>query len=168
MSQRREARRFEPPPWEKGQFEELERRRAEEHADLELDEALADLDSRPLEPEEAGDQAPLDDAPRNVQAAGGSAPSGPDDAAVAAMLAQLAAEEPGGERSYWKAGVAVAVLLGALGFVLVVWGIAGMLSARRSGQVGLAGGTGLIVIGGLFIGACVWVVTSNLRKRGVI
>ncbi len=181
--QRRDAKRFEPPPWEQDRFEELSRRRAEEEAagaalekearanrldepDAELDEAVSRLGQGPEGKHDAPGPAPAagaDDAGA-VPAVEGTL----DDERVTAMLAALAAEEPPAAQAFWRANIVVGAGMVVVGAVFLIWGMAAAVGARTTGAVGVFGGLVMLLFGGAVASGGVYVVVKNLRQRGVL
>ena len=155
--EKREAKRFEPPPWEKDQFEELARQRAEDERTAPPQELPAVAPQAIVTPEGA-----------TPEAATGPPASTVDDARVTEMLAELAAEEPPATRAYWKTSVAVGAGIVAFGAVFVIWGMAALVATRRIGTVGMFGGSVLLLFGAGFVVGGLYVVVKNLRQRGVL
>ena len=91
-----------------------------------------------------------------------------DERKVTEMLAELSAEEPSSYDGLWKAAIASAILLGAIGAVLIVWSMAAIVGARRSGAVGLTGGLILLFFGAGFVTGALWLTVRTLRQRGVL
>ncbi len=130
--ERREAKRFEPPPWEREAFEELERRRAEQKAAEQT--AAAELEvAAPTQKVEAA--APDQETPGAKVEVG--PPEGDprlDESEVAEMLAGLSAEEPREYRSLWRVAMASAIVLGAIGAVLISLGDGGDSGRPEDGR----------------------------------
>jgi len=183
---RREAGRFAPPPWEENQFEELSRRRDEEEAaartaaeqemlqraaqepDAELDEAVMRLGQAPAEAADAASDAECESA-SSAQTASSAGPGGGiDEARMTAMLAGLAAEEPPAARAFWKTSVIVGAGMVVFGAVFLIWGMAAVVAARKTGAVGMFGGSVLLLFGAGFVVGGLYVVAKNLRQRGVL
>ena len=183
--ERREAKKFEPPPWERDQFDQLERQRAEREAvaarEAEAARAQAEADAAWAAAEAAAaaedaDTRPASEAPlaadaavpqvAEVPAAGGHAAT--DERQVERMLAELAAEEPASARSYWKTNVIVGSGLVIFGSVFLIWGIAGLVAAKGAGVAGMLGGTVMLIFGAGFVFGGMYVVVKNLRQRGVL
>lgn len=171
---RREAKGFEPPPWEQEQFEELQRRRAEERAARE-----AETESEPrapaLAPTEQAQEARQEEgagarAEEATTASAGSAEDGPqlDDKVAARMLAELSAEEPRANRGFWRIGLASSASVIVLGAVLMIWGIVGLMRTMNSGPTGVMGGLILIIMGVSFISMGAWTAYRSLQQRGVL
>jgi len=168
---RREAKRFEPPPWEREAFEDLERKRVEQQ---EAEQAAAPQ-APPAEPE-AAPEAQQSEAEKPEAAAQGLGPeeggatSEPqlDEGKVAEMLAGLSAEEPREYRSLWRIAIASAIVLGAIGAVLIIWAMAAIVGARETGAVGLTGGFVLLFFGAGFVAGAWWLTVRTLRQRGVL
>ncbi|MBC7265476.1 MAG: hypothetical protein H5T75_00630 [Coriobacteriia bacterium] len=119
---RREPRKFEPPPWEREAFEELRRRKEQEQAERELEEALerARLAAELPAAEQAG--AP-EARPVAEQAApqGEGRPAQIDERQVERMLIQLSLEEPRATQQVSTVATAVAAGMAAAGLGFVVW-----------------------------------------------
>ena len=145
-AEKKEPRPFEPPPWEKDAFEELEKRRAESAADEVAEAPSAAIDEEP--------------APR---AEHGRAPVAEGE--MLELLGMLAEEEPRANREYWRVGAAVGLFLVALGGVLIIWATAAWVSSMRTGVVGTFGGTGLGLFGVFFMSMGVWMMYRTLKQR---
>lgn len=173
---RREAKQFEPPPWEREAFEEMERKRAEQQA---AQEALAGAPS--AQPQEA-QQLPTPEPPAGTAREAAPGPGQEtvadreaeapeprlDEAQVAEMIAGLSAEEPAEHRSLWRIAIASAIVVGAIGAVLIVWSMAAMVGARRTGAVGWASAFILLFFGAGFVAGAWWLTLRTLRQRGVL
>jgi len=169
---RREAKKaFEPPPWEREQFEELARRREDEHV----------VEGPTVEGEETFAAAePVGEMPPAVIEVGPSAkgpgltpqpvegPSPEEDPRIEAMMIGLRNEEPAFGSEIWKAGIASGVVLASVGAVLIVWGVFAIAAASRAGLIGLLGGVVLLVFGFGFAGVGGWMAFRILRQRGVL
>jgi hypothetical protein len=165
-TERRDPKQFEPPPWEQDAFAELERKRlqAEEErrrAEQEAaeDQARSEAESKPSEqpappePEQAEELQPKPQLEERV---------------VIEMLAGLAAEEPSPRQSYSAVAIVVGAGVAVLGAVMVVWAVAALVGAQRSGLVGTVAGTGLGLFGFFFFGMGLWLVYRALKQRGVL
>lgn len=171
--ERRESKQFIVPPWEQDAFEELQRKKQEEGSAEDLTEAIAEL----AEPTDA--VVPLDAVAPQVAAQvvrvdagkGGAAKTGPSEAEVVELLANLAAAEPSVEKEMGLIRLVTALMLGPVGMVLLIWGMAGFVKASAAGPglfaVKLAAGT-MIVFGAGFIVGATWLVYRYLRQRGVV
>ncbi len=121
--ERREPRRFEPPPWEREQFERLERERAAQHQEAELEAALRAVRQREDAP--VASENPVLDAPSSI--APEQTTVGPDHEQAAVerlterMLIDLRLQEASNPREFvWFANIVSAALaLGGVGFI--VW-----------------------------------------------
>lgn len=192
---RREARRFEPPPWERDQFEKLARERAEQEK-AELDAALAAAEiaaaARPAQeadpasgptPEEVQSGSPQAGVER---AAEGEIDRGPvaaaeakaaavlevpkvelDDKQVALMMLDLRAEEPVSLQAAWAVNLGAGGIVGLVGLVIGVWGIVA-LANRNLGTTGTLGGMVLVAFGVGFVAIGGWLIYKALRQRGVL
>jgi hypothetical protein len=160
--ERREAKRFEPPPWEQDKFDELARQRAEQEAQAaqaaEAARAAVEADATAAE-EEAPGPAVADEPVAKPQL---------EDASVEQMLAELAAEEPNAASAYWKTNVIVGGALVVFGSVFLIWGLAALVGARGSGAIGALGGSVVLLFGAGFVFGGMYVVVKNLRQRGVL
>ncbi len=166
--QRRESKRFEPPPWEQEAFEELQKKRADDSAEpsveqpapapepvevVQREEVVAPVAAQPPVEKKAQETAPAKVVP---------------DAKVLEMLALLAEEEPRETGTLWKVAIAAALMLFCLGVVMVIWGMAAIVGSKSSGATGVTGGSILLMFGAGFIGAAAWLVVRTLRQRGVL
>jgi len=177
---RRTPKNFEPPPWERDQFEELAKRREEVRKEAELEAALGELQAQAAEEHP---QQPVVPAPEAQAApAGQGAPDSPvsarengadqegsglDERLLDAMFVQLRAEEHEREGSLWKVGLVFSAVSALIGSVLVVWGIAALVRAG-SETAGMIGGITLLMFGGLFVGVGAWMAARGLKERGVL
>lgn len=175
---RREPKRFEPPPWEKQAFEELERKREEERREEEARKAAEEepeiLVAQPVEPEtERPGEEPDVTEPEPVgagedEAAGEPKAKGIEEREMIEMLAALAAEEPKPSQEYPQVAIAIGVGIALLGAVLVIWAMAALVGASRTGAVGYVGGAALGFFGVFFMAMGVWMVYRALKQRGVL
>lgn len=170
---RREAKSFEPPPWEQDAFQELQRRKTLEQPRQE--QAVERTES--VDPEALPQPGETDAEARTEMVAeergvGGSGDSEPrdtlDDRQVIEMLAKLAEQEPKLHEKTWKPAMASAMVVGAIGTVMTVWGVAAMVRIRGAGLLGVAGGMVLLGFGGGFIALATWIAVRTLRQRGVL
>ncbi len=173
--QRKEPSRFEPPPWEKEAFEELERRKAagEERSEAVVpatEEPAADVPLEKRVPEVTKTPGDCGTDGSGVAAEQGK-PNGatlPVEAVLIEMLSELRDEEPSSQNVIHGISIGVAIALLALGAVLVIWGMAGIVGSRFTGTIGLAGGAVLLTFGAGFVALALWLVTRTLRQRGVL
>lgn len=186
--QRREAKTFEPPPWERDAFDDLARKKAEEDAATEAAEAAA-LTAEAAEPPAAGPQldvpplvAPAEESRAEVpapvqpepaesgqQGQQGAERTKLDEARVIEMLADLRSEEPQVKGTFEKIGLFGAFATGLIGIVLLFWAMAAFVAgSRHPGPVAFFGGSVLALFGAMFIGLAFWVAARTLRQRGVI
>jgi hypothetical protein len=159
-------RTFEPPPWEREQFEELARRR-QEREEQEREAAAADAAAAtvaaasaalasvaPASTPEAETEtpAPGTDHPAPDEGAGQRL----DESRVEAMLVQLSGEDPHPLQPIRRASKIVAYVVGAVGIGTVV--TSGILGARAvsAGAIALASaGTG-VALGAGITGMAAW------------
>ena len=180
---RREARQFEPPPWERAEFDRLARERAEDEAAQAAVAAVAEAAQAASTPDMELAQAAPADAPVLAVAAEpaevteaqvvtadepAAKPAGPDPAKVTELMAGLAAEEPSAHGAYWKASVAAGTIVVVLGVMFVTWGVVALVRSRGSGVAGVFGGSVLVMFGGGFVVGGLYVVLKNLRQQGVL
>lgn len=187
--ERRKTKRFEPPPWEQNQFEELARKRAEQEAAQAEAQAAAEAEAEAqaaaeqtaAEAEEAQAEAAVEtlaEAPEEPSSEAvaepaitmppATPPRGLEEARMTEMLADLASEEPPVSRGIWKVGVATGGVMVALGAVFLFWGMAALVAARRTGSVGVFGGAVLLFFGVGFVAGGMYLVVKNLRQQGVL
>ncbi len=138
--ERRTAKRFKPPPWERARIEELQRVRQEAREETEITETPVSTPERVMSPED----------PR-----------------IAAMIMQLSVEEPAPSKVLWKVGALSAVLLASIGVMLVVWGVIATARTASAGIAGVTGGAILIGFGTAFVGSAGWIIIRSLKQRGV-
>lgn len=171
---RRPPRRFEPPPWERDQFErhaeeqaERERleREAAERAREEADVAeSARWEIEQVESEE-GETAPEpSEAPNGERAASGAKV---DDAVVEQLLLGLKAEEPSMLGGVWTVAVWAGAVLALVGIAIGVWGFMVLLDPKLGGM-GKTGGMVLLVMCMTFMGIGAWMGYRALRQQGVL
>lgn len=146
----RTSKPFEPPPWEKEQFEELARRRRAS--------------------EQPGAVEPVH---RVVHEAGVSeVTTGPKENVLPAeadlLLSRLRTQESGSSESLWKTGLVLTSGVAIIGVVLVVWGITGLATIGETGAAGATGGSIMIFFGLFFVGVAAWLGVRIMRKRGVL
>jgi hypothetical protein len=154
-----QPRSFEPPPWEKEQFEELARQRRErERESLERAETEAAV-ARLAEMDRAAAQVAAAAEPGNEELAGDArqAPGSPiDEKQVSAMLIQLSAEEPPALHGARRASKVAAAAVGLFGVAVITVGA--VTGAMSIGKEALAGVGAAIVafIGMVILGLAVW------------
>jgi hypothetical protein len=140
-SDRREAKRFEPPPWERDRFDALQQREAE----VDQPEESGSAPAAGAGPAEAG---PAEAEPASVVE---STPDAASEAKVGTMLIQLSAEEPKIGHHVKTVGVFSAGLLMFVGLCMLVWGAMLLLVAR--GNIGASAiALTVLFMGGLFGG----------------
>jgi membrane-bound ClpP family serine protease len=169
---RRQPRQFEPPPWEKDQFEALARERAEQERakrEAAFAAAAAAAEQEAREKEASGSE------PDVVEPDGrGSAPEEGlvarvelDERQVELMMMGLREEEPPALQAMWLVNLIAGSLVGLVGLALGAWGLAALLNAKLGGA-GKLGGMVMVVFGLAFIGIGGWLVYRALRQRGVL
>lgn len=189
---KREAKTFEPPPWEKDQFERLARQRsAQEAAERAAAEVLIERQPQEpaaepagptasgeapvgtVEPEVAGAERSTEGSrtQRPTEAAAAPNPARTsghvDEAQLAVMMMGLRAEEPPALGGAWVIALVSAIVMGAVGIVLLIWGVVA-LTRSNLGAIGTMGGSVLLLFGVIFMGACIWIGLRTLRQRGVL
>ncbi len=171
---KRDPGQFEPPPWEREQFEEFQRKReeqAQEHAEETLPEQTSSVAELVVEEkidvaqESLGQAAAPTQEPPGKESPGGAEV---DEKAMAAMLLQLQIEEPESSSALWKIGLVFSVGAVGIGLVLLVWGFVAMVRTGALGPAGIVGSTILMAFGGLFVGLGIWTAVRSLKQRGVL
>jgi hypothetical protein len=148
--EKRPAKAFEPPPWERERFEELRREREAQLAQerpAEPGAATADA-ARRAEPE----------APRRTL---------PPDSHIETMLIQLGAQEPKVRHEVWRVSAAAAVVLGILGTAMLMYALVGLLKTLGTGIAGPFGSGVVAALGLLMIAGAIWSgMRSSRQKQG--
>ncbi|MDP2400729.1 MAG: hypothetical protein Q8M66_02010 [Actinomycetota bacterium] len=170
---KRPAKQFEPPPWERSQFEELQKSRRAEEDDAHIEQEI----SRITEDSETNARTELSAQSAAVVTAASSdavpiTPAPPVseptdvDPAVLEMLVKLSAEEPPPSEAIWKVGLLSSLTVASLGVMMLVWGIIGLVSAASESPAGRMGGVILMTFGAGFIGLAAWMTNRSLKQRG--
>lgn len=165
--ERREAKRFDPPPWEKDAFEQLQQRKtAEEHVHVEQ------VGTAPKGAMAAETQMPPTEVQLGEGRSGESAPQSEsstlEDGHVIEMMARLAEQEPKLQEKTWKPAVFLAMVAGALGLMLTIWGVVALFRGWSAGLTAVAAALVLIVFGIGFVAIGIWMTVRTLRQRGVL
>ena len=166
---RRDPAKFEPPPWEREQFDELAKARGEqelipvpetdEPPAIPVAEQIATAVREAETPEAAGTASPM----------GGHADRPAiDPKRVEVMLMGLRAEEPRPEEAYWVGTTGAGVVSALIGTAITTWGILAFVKLARSGVSGVALASVLTLFGLGFTGGGVWLVFRTMRQRGVL
>lgn len=136
MNERRERRGFEPPPWEREEFERFQKERAEREKEAQLEAVLAAarLAQEPAVVAAVGPKQPVGEAVRapesgeqvgqaaSTQAEGAEFPTpGIPESEIERMLIDLRLEEPRAVTQYKVFGNVVVGLLLASGLGFVIW-----------------------------------------------
>lgn len=160
---RRVPRTFEPPPWERDQFEELARRKAEEAAQRAAEAAVvqesvppATQESMPAAQAGTGDAAAAsaaDEKERPVI----------DQAKIDAMVLELAGQDRPVVHEIKRFGRYAAWVLTSVGVVILGLGV---VLAVRGGTQGLAGAGMVVTVGVFVIGFAVWLGFRAGRGQG--
>ncbi len=163
IPEKREPRRFEPPPWEREQFEDLARRKADEQEEAGKEESSApsEEEASSLPAEEPGQEL----AEQQMRPPGAKEEIPPE--AFDMMIAALREEEPGATAETWKVGLAAAVLMGTIGLALVIWGAVALARTVGAGPAGVMGSAIMVIMGGLLVALSVWMGQRSLQQRGV-
>ena len=165
---RREARRFEPPPWEKELFEQRAREQAErERLERESAEKQAALEAERT----AGDTPAAVGEVEALQAGEAPRPSGPKrelgEKQLELMMIGLRAEEPDSFTWVWLVSTAAGVVVGLVGLAIGVWG-ATVVARRALGQTSAFAGMVMIAFGLTLVGIGGWLAYKSLRQQGVL
>ncbi|PKQ29859.1 MAG: hypothetical protein CVT60_03200 [Actinobacteria bacterium HGW-Actinobacteria-10] len=175
MPERREGRAFEPPPWERAQFEELARAKEAQQEVDDLDQALQDLGH--LAPVQTSGSAPgplqqvapdEEQSRETLTAREGNGEVPLDDARVIEMLARLSAEEPRPIDELWRIGLIGAVVTGAVGIMMIVFGVVGLAKTIKAGPMGVFSASILLMFGAGFCALAAWTAVRTLKQRGVL
>lgn len=172
---RREARQFEPPPWEREQFERHKREQAELEAAAEEARAKVLAEQAALAAQAAAENleqpAPAEAAPSTGNEQASPSTESPraevDDKQVAMMMMDLRAEEPAALEGAWVVNLAAGIVVALVGFASGVWGVAA-LSKPGLPAAGRLGGFILLGFGLGFLGVGGWLIFKALRQRGVL
>ena len=157
--------KFEPPPWEREQFEALAKKKAEEEA-----RAAAAEQQEQQAHIEATRQSGQEVQNRLRKKAEGTATTRDDDdetiTDVNQMMVILQAEEPSVGEGLWKAGIAAGLFMSVVGAIFMVWGIVALRATRGAGSAGQLGAGILMFFGIGFIAIAAWMIQRSLRQRG--
>lgn len=177
---RREVKRFEPPPWEREAFEELQRRKAEqEQAEQEQAEMSSAEEAIAQAPQQVGSEPqtaqgnatevePRTSEPSSTPGhAAEQKPQVPEHVVIE-MMAELSAQEPSIQPAVHTVSLISALTVAAIGTVMMLWGIAALVGSRTTGAIGAFGGTVLLLFGAAAIAGAVWLAVRTLRQRGVL
>jgi hypothetical protein len=91
-----------------------------------------------------------------------------DDQAVARMLIGLRAEEPEALQGAWAVSLGAGIMVGVIGVIVAIWGMAAMGRSGGMGAVGTMAATILLLFGLGFLGIGGWLIFRALRQRGVL
>ncbi|MDO8915493.1 MAG: hypothetical protein Q7W16_05370 [Coriobacteriia bacterium] len=163
---RRERKTFEPPPWERDQFEELARRKAREQEQERQTTAAPAQPASVLTVADPGDgQAGDGERPEGAEQAPTKKPEPPgvEDVKFQAMLLELSVEERADAREVRRAGVVASYVLSAAGSVVL--GL-GLVLVFQGGAQGLAGSSMVVIAGMFVIGFAIWLWYRASRGQG--
>jgi hypothetical protein len=164
---RKDKKPFVPPPWERDQFEELERRKAEREIDRLMDEVPPPGSAPPAPTEGAqGDEVTDETDPGGEVDSGTAEPRGPKPAEIETMLNGLKAQEPDSLQGLYAIGIGASAVLAVLGLVLSGWGISSLAKGLRSGPEGAFGGGIVLFLGVAFLVGAGLLAVRTLRQRG--
>jgi hypothetical protein len=169
--QRREKPTFEPPPWERDQFEELAKQKRE--ADEAQQLAAADSAAEGLSTEAVAEELPAAAAEPEPQAGEASEEVGAekpelDPKHVEMLMMGLRSEEPRPDEAYWKVTIGAGVASALIGLLVTTWGLVALATPKRPGAGPMLFVTLLLVFGLGFIAGGAWVIFNSLRQRGVL
>ena len=175
--ERREPKRFEPPPWEREAFEAIRVEREPDQPEAGEPHRQPIEDAAPEVPEVPTEEpAGAGTKEQPVEERNGT---GPDEAQVLEMLARLAAEETEETRAVSRAAfnvtVGVSITLGAVGMMVLMWGMAMFTEIAADKRMGVAvaaqkpmGAWTTGFVGAGLLGLAVWLLYRMLRQRGVL
>ena len=164
----RGARRpFEPPPWEREQFEELARRRAETAVpEASAEDATVAPGDDQAKPPETGEAAEASrEATTASKAADQEVSGGLDEKMTEAMIVQLSGEERTTLAPMRKAGRLAAWIMGLVGVSMIVLGSVYAMRAPGSG-VAIAGAATMAVVGAFIAAAAAWLWIRASQGQG--
>jgi hypothetical protein len=185
----KKPRGFEPPPWEREQFEELARRRAAAAETAAAEAAVNTAVLKAQAPAQASAQEPTRAPAQDAAAEGGvGAPGEPetgpappgregapeeqpkaDERVADAMLFDLSGQEGPTLAPLRRAGKVVAGLVGAIGVAILglgVWTSAQAAAAEESVGVGTMGAAIIMIFGLLVVGMAGWTWVRASRSQG--
>jgi hypothetical protein len=167
--QRREKPTFEPPPWEKEQFEELSKRKQEAASESAANEAPESTAIHAVSENPAESSQPGLEAEDLGAAAAPSSDGGPrlDEKQVELLMMGLRAEEPLPEREYQRVSMAAGVVSALIGVLITTWAVVG-LSALKGNPAGWFFVLVLLIFGIGFMAGGGWLVFRALRQQGVL
>lgn len=165
--ERREPKKFEPPPWEKEAFPE--RYRDEPDAGQ---QPIAQAGTPGPGDEPAGEERDGAATTDAVAAGPGVSESetpaqGPSEAEVLEMMAGLSSEEPDVRGAITTVTIATSIVVGALGMVLIVWAMAAFVRAGAVEQGAGIARTGAVTMGVFgvgFVSAAAWMLYRLVRR----
>jgi hypothetical protein len=172
---RREPAKFEPPPWERDQFDELAKTRLEpgpaEGAKIEQPVATAQTATVAEQVAEAvmeSARSSSEEPGSKGEGTSADAPKEIDQKHLEVMMMGLRAEEPRPEEAYWKVVTIAGVLCSLIGLAITVWAIVAFATLGKSGARGMTLASVLMLFGLGFAGGGIWVVAKTLRQQGVL
>jgi len=144
LPKRKKAPEFRPPPWE-------------QQADS----------PQPVKEAEETPQQPLPLKPQ-LQAGSNEESSRPKvvPEQLEGMLVQLSMQESDSGKELRTVSLLSSLFLGAVGLMMVVWGVVATVRTAQAGVAGATGGLILIVFGGGFIGIAAWTAIRYTKRRG--
>lgn len=195
---RRPAKPFEPPPWERAQFDELARQREEAEKERELNAALAALaapvpdqaapevsdgsaspvaEESAAQPEaraEASGEGPQVAAPAQQQAVseGEAGPTGPPASELDDKVVEAMLVQLRAEEPVHDDSL-WKVSMGLSAFSALIGAVLfvwGLAALMKTGSsaAGMIGGSILLAFGGMFVGIGAWMAARGLKERGVL
>jgi hypothetical protein len=177
--EKRDVRRFEPPPWEREAFEALARRKAEEQAAMEALAAAEMAASAPVDrtaevlaAEVMAVRSAPDASAKDAGEPEGSVPdaakptaTGPDDRQVQVLMMELEREETtpvGNVKLIARVAAVITILIGT---GMLAGGIAALQKAPGT-PLGVLGSGALSVFGMSFMAMAAWVWIRTNRVKG--
>ena len=162
-SGRKNPSRFEPPPWEKEQFDELAKKKAAEEARIASEQQVQQAQAETKRKSEEDADRRLQEAAKRTAAKGDG---GEEIIDMGQMMVLLQAEEPSSGKGLWKAGVISGTFLAFVGAIFMVWGIVAIRVTQGAGSTGQLGAGILMFFGIGFIAIAAWTIQRSLRQRG--
>ena len=173
-AKRREPAEFKPPPWEREQFEELAKTRAEPGPEaVKEDEPPVSAPTTSVAEQVLAAVREVEGVRAKAGDAGEAGVKGPGESAIdpkrlEVMLMGLRAEEPRPQEAYWKVTTIAGGVSALIGFAIMTWAIIAFVAVSKAGPRGVTLASVLMLFGLGFAGGGVWLVAKTLREQGVL
>lgn len=157
---KRAPRPFEPPPWEREQFEGLARGQGGE------DPPAPPEPDAPQEATAASQPASTEERSEGAKAAGDNGVESPSEAQMDAMVIGLGAEEGPSSRSFFGCGVAASIVSAFTGTVVLVYSVVVYVRTSSAGALAVVGPMALAMTGLAILGSSLWLAVRTYNRRG--